>query len=111
VRFRGRVAARGAGAHLRNAVVVAPAGLDRSPCGTGTSARLANLWARGAIAPGQVFVHESILGTRFEARVAGTTRVGPYEAVVPEITGRAWLSGINQLVLRPDDPFPEGFLI
>jgi proline racemase len=92
-------------------VVVAPAGLDRSPCGTGTSARLANLWARGAIAPGREFVHESIIGTRFEARVAGTTRVGGYEAVIPEITGRAYLSGINQLVLRPDDPFPAGFLI
>lgn len=98
-------------AHLRNAVVVAPAGLDRSPCGTGTSARLANLWARGALAPGQEFVHESIIGTRFEARVAGTARVGPYEAVIPEITGRAHLTGLNQLVLRPDDPFPAGFVL
>lgn len=96
-------------AHLRNAVVVAPAGIDRSPCGTGTSARLANLWARGAIAPGQEFIHESIIGTLFEARVVGTTRVGEYEAVIPEITGRAYLMGINQLVLRPDDPFPSGF--
>jgi len=98
-------------AHLRNAVVVAPAGLDRSPCGTGTSARLANLWARGGLSLHQEFVHESILGTVFEARVVGTTRVGPYEAVVPEITGRAYLTGINQLVLRPDDPFPNGFLL
>lgn len=96
-------------AHLRNAVVVAPAGLDRSPCGTGTSARLANLWARGAVAPGQEFVHESIIGTRFEARIVETTRVGGHEAVVPEITGRAYLTGINQLLLRPDDPFPAGF--
>ena len=98
-------------AHLRNAVVVAPAGLDRSPCGTGTSARLASLWARGGLAPGQEFVHESIIGTRFEARVAGTTRVGPYEAVIPEITGRAHLTGLNQLVLRPNDPFPAGFVL
>jgi proline racemase len=98
-------------AALRNVVVVAPAGLDRSPCGTGTSARLANLWARGAIGLGQPFVHESIIGTRFEGRVVGTARVGAYEAVVPEITGRAWLHGITQLVLRPDDPFPAGFLI
>ncbi|MGH7325922.1 MAG: proline racemase family protein [Candidatus Rokuibacteriota bacterium] len=96
-------------AHLRNAVVVAPAGLDRSPCGTGTSARLANLWARGAIEQGREFVHESIIGTLFEARVVETTRVGGHEAVVPEITGRAYLTGINQLVLRPDDPFPSGF--
>ncbi len=98
-------------AHLKNAVVVAPAGLDRSPCGTGTSARLANLWARGGIALHREFVHESIIGTFFEARVVGTTRVGAYEAVVPEVTGRAYLSGITQLVLRPDDPFPAGFLI
>jgi len=98
-------------AHLQNAVVVAPAGLDRSPCGTGTSARLANLWARGGIAVGREFVHESIIGTLFAARIVGITRVGAYEAVIPEITGRAWLSGLNQLVLRPDDPFPSGFLV
>jgi len=98
-------------AHLRNAVVVAPAGLDRSPCGTGTSARLATLWTRGELTLGQEFVHESIIGTRFEARVVGTTRIGDYEAVIPEITGRAYLTGLNQLVLRPDDPFPEGFLL
>lgn len=98
-------------AHLRNAVVVAPAGLDRSPCGTGTSARLANLWARGGIVPDREFVHESIIGTLFRARVAGTTRVGAHEAVIPEITGRAWLTGLNQLVLRPDDPFPAGFVL
>ncbi len=98
-------------AQLRNAVVVAPAGLDRSPCGTGTSARLANLWARGGIALGREFVHESIIGTLFEARVVGTTRVGPHEAVIPEITGRAYLTGVTQLVLRPDDPFPAGFLL
>lgn len=98
-------------AHLRNAVVVAPAGLDRSPCGTGTSARLATLWARGRIALDCPFVHESILGTLFEARLVGTARVGPYEAVIPEITGRAYLSALTQLVLRPDDPFPAGFLL
>jgi proline racemase len=98
-------------AQLRNAVVVAPAGLDRSPCGTGTSARLANLWARRALEVGQPFVHESIIGTVFEGRIVGTTRVGAHEAVVPEITGRAWLAGLTQLVLRPDDPFPAGFLL
>ena len=98
-----------AGADLRNAVVVAPAALDRSPCGTGTSARLANLHARGRLAPGERFVHESILGTRFEARIVEVTRVGAYEAVIPEIRGRAWLTGLNQLLLRADDPFPAGF--
>jgi proline racemase len=98
-----------ADANLMNAVVVAPAALDRSPCGTGTSARLANLFARGRLAPGQRFVHESIIGTVFEGRIAAVTRVGPHDAVVPEIRGRAWLSGVNQLVVRPDDPFPAGF--
>jgi proline racemase len=98
-------------AHLRNAVVVAPAGLDRSPCGTGTSARVANLWARGGIALGREFVHESIIGTLFQARVVDTARVGPHEAVIPEITGHAYLTSLSQLVLRPDDPFPAGFLL
>jgi proline racemase len=98
-------------AHLRNAVVVAPAGLDRSPCGTGTSARLANLWARGTLTLGQEFVHESIIGTRFEARVVATTRVGPRDAVVPEVTGRAYPAARSQLLLRADDPFPGGFLL
>jgi proline racemase len=101
--------ARGAGAHGRNAVVVAPGGLDRSPCGTGTSARVAGLHARGRLAPGEAFVHESILGTRFEARIVGLTRVGPYEAVVPEVTGRAWLTGRGELVVSEGDPFPAGF--
>jgi proline racemase len=98
-------------AHLRNAVVAAPAGLDRSPCGTGTSARLANLWARGCLALGQEFVHESIIGTRFEARVVGTTQVGAREAVVPEVTGRAYPTARGQLIRRADDPFPGGFLL
>lgn len=89
--------------------MVAPAALDRSPCGTGTSARLANLWARRALGVGEAFVHESIIGTRFIGRIAGITRVGPYEAVVPEITGRAWLWGETRLIVRPGDPFPAGF--
>ncbi|MBI2216308.1 MAG: proline racemase family protein [Candidatus Rokubacteria bacterium] len=109
VQFTGPASAPDADA--RNAVVVAPGALDRSPCGTGTSARLANLWARRAIAVGAPFVHESIIGTRFVGRVAEVTRVGPYEAVVPEITGRAWLCAINHLVLQPDDPFPAGFRV
>jgi proline racemase len=96
-------------ADLKNTVVVAPAALDRSPCGTGTSARLANLHARGALALGQRFVHESIIGTVFESRIVEVTRVGSYDAVIPEIRGRAWLTGINQLVVRADDPFPSGF--
>ena len=101
--------AQHADAHLRNVTIFADAEVDRSPCGTGTSARLANLHARGRLRPGEPFVHESVIGTVFEGRVAGTTRVGPFAAVIPEIRGRAWLSGVNELVLRDDDPFPGGF--
>jgi proline racemase len=103
--------ARRPDALFRNAVVVAPAGLDRSPCGTGTSARLANLHARGRLAVGESFGHESIIGTRFTGRIAGLTEVGGLTAVVPEITGRAWMTGHGTLCLDPSDPFPGGFLL
>lgn len=104
-------AARRPGAHFRNAVVVSPLGLDRSPCGTGTSARMASLHARGQLALGEPFTHESILGTVFTGRLVGTTRVGDSPAVIPEVTGRAYLTGISTLVLTTDDPFPGGFLL
>jgi proline racemase len=103
--------ARRPDAQLRNAVVVAPAGLDRSPCGTGTSARLANLHARGRLEVGQPFGHESIIGTLFTGRIAALTDVAGTPAVVPEITGRAWLMGRSTLSLEPSDPFPGGFLL
>jgi proline racemase len=103
--------ARRADARLRNAVVVAPAGLDRSPCGTGTSARLANLHARGALGVGEPFGHESIIGTLFVGRISGLTEIGGRPAIVPEITGRAWPTGRASLVLDPRDPFPAGFLV
>ena len=92
-------------------MVVAPAGLDRSPCGTGTSARLANLHARGALGVGERFGHESIIGTLFSGRIAGLTTVGGRPAIVPEITGRAWATGHGTLTLDPRDPFPGGFLL
>jgi proline racemase len=103
--------ARRADARLRNAVVVAPAGLDRSPCGTGTSARLANLHARGRLGVGEAFGHESIIGTLFTGRIAALTDVAGTPAVVPEITGRAWMTGRATLSLDPTDPFPGGFLL
>lgn len=95
----------------RNAVVVSPGRIDRSPCGTGTSARLAVLHAKGHIAPGQNFRHESIIGTVFDSRVEKTTRVGQYPAVVPSIAGRAWITALTQLGLDPSDPFPEGYTL
>jgi proline racemase len=82
---------------------------DRSPCGTGTSARLALLHSRNEIGVGEEYVHESLLGSRFVARIVRTAEVGGRPAVVPSITGRAWITGFNQLLLDPTDPFPAGF--
>jgi proline racemase len=89
--------------------VVAPGRLDRSATGTATSARLAVLAARGLIGDGDDFVNESVIGTHFVGRIVGRTEVGGVEAIVPAISGRAWITGTHQFVLDPDDPFPEGF--
>ena len=93
----------------KNAVIVSPGRVDRSPCGTGTSARLAVLHARGDIAPGQLFRHESLIGSSFDARVEELTTVGNYPAIVPSVSGRSWITSFNQLVLDPSDPFPHGY--
>ncbi len=93
----------------KNAVVVSPGRLDRCPCGTGTSARMALLHARGELSVNERFVHTSILDTRFDCRIVGTASVGGVPAVVPEITGRAWITGIGQYGVDPDDPFPRGY--
>jgi proline racemase len=97
------------GKRSRNAVVVSPGRLDRSPCGTGTSARLAVMHARGQIAVGEKFVHESLLGTEFIGEVLGTASVGGKPAIRPAITGNAWITAFHQYVLDPSDPFPSGF--
>ena len=99
------------GADARAATAIHPGWLDRSPCGTGTSARLAQLHARGALAVGEAFVNESVIGTRFTGRVAGETTVGGRPAIVPEITGRAWITGMGQYLLDAEDPFPAGFAL
>ena len=85
--------------------------LDRSPCGTGTCAKMAALHAKGELALGEDFRHEGILGTVFTGRLVRETRVGPYTAVVPTISGHAWITGFAQYVVDPDDPFPEGFTV
>lgn len=85
--------------------------LDRSACGTGTCARMAAMHAKGHLGLGQAFVHESILGTKFTGRLIEETTVGPYPAVVPTITGEAWISGLSTYLLDPSDPFPEGFMV
>jgi proline racemase len=97
------------GADARAATSIHPGWLDRSPCGTGTSARLAQLHARGELALGAPFVNESVIGTRFTGRLVEETTVGGLAAVVPEITGRAWVTAMGQYLLDADDPFPVGF--
>jgi proline racemase len=101
----------GAGADGRAATAIHPGWVDRSPCGTGTSARMAQRHARGQLRLGAPFVHESIIGTRFTGRLVGETSVGDRPAVIPEITGRAWITGTATYVLDPADPFPSGFRV
>lgn len=97
--------------HSRHAMAIHPGWFDRSPCGTGTSARMAQLHARGELPLDQDFVNESFIGTRFTGRLVGETTVGTLPAVVPTVTGRAWVTGTAQYFLDPADPFPEGFLL
>ena len=110
-------------AHRRNVVVVSTGrvdwtrpetwtgAIDRSPCGTGTCARMATMFERGTLAIGEDFRHEGILGTVFTGRLVRETAVGPYRAVVPTLSGTAWITGISQWVVDPSDPFPEGFRV
>ena len=95
----------------RSAVVIHPGWIDRSPCGTGTSARMAALATRGELGLQTDYVHESLIGSAFTGRLVEETRVGPYPAFVPTITGRAWITGLASYLLDPDDPFPAGFQI
>jgi proline racemase len=85
--------------------------LDRSPCGTGTCAKMAALHAKGQLGLNEDFHHEGILGTVFTGRLVRESQVGSYRAVVPTISGQAWITGISQYVVDPDDPFPNGFTI
>jgi proline racemase len=112
-----------AGNHRRNAVVVSTGtldwnrpstwtgALDRSPCGTGTCAKMAALHARGELGIGAPFRHEGVLGTVFTGTLLEETTIGPYRAVVPQLSGSAWITGLAQYVVDPTDPFPEGFTV
>ncbi len=102
---------QGIGAVTRNAVVVAPGRLDRSATGTGLSARMAVLHARGLMGVGDEMTHASPLGSTFAGRIVAETRVGDRPAIVPAIRGSAWITGVFQLYLDPDDPFPEGYVL
>jgi len=110
-------------AHRKNGVIVSTGTLDwdrpgtwtgvldRSPCGTGTCAKMAALWAKGQLPLNQDFVHEGILGTTFTGRLVRETTMGEYPAVVPTISGTAWITGFAQYVVDPEDPFPNGFTV
>jgi proline racemase len=95
----------------RNTVVVSPGRLDRSPCGTGTSARLAVMHARKEIKAGEIFIHKSIIDTEFRGRIDEVVDIAGTPGIVPSITGRAWLTAFHQYVLDPSDPFPTGYRI
>ncbi len=101
----------GSGATARNTCVIAPGRMDRSPTGTGLSARLAVLQAKGILGMGDTLTHESIIGSRFDGRIEEVTKVGPLAAVVPSIRGRAWITGFSNYVLDSSDPYPEGYRI
>jgi proline racemase len=109
--FYGPVVDTAEGKRSRNTVVVSPGRLDRSPCGTGTSARLAVMHARGQLAVGERLTHESIIGSEFTGTILGTADVGGVSGVRPAITGSAWITAFHQYVLDPSDPFPTGFLL
>jgi proline racemase len=95
--------------HSRHAMVVHPGMFDRSPCGTGTSARMAQLHARGLLPLHTPFHNESFLGTHFTGELVEETETAGHPAVIPTVTGRAWITATAQYLYDPDDPFPEGF--
>jgi proline racemase len=102
---------QGVGAVSKNAVVVAPGRLDRSATGTGLSARMAALHARGELRVGDAMTHASVIGSTFDGRIVSETEVGGRPAIVPAIRGSAWITGITQVLVDPTDPFPEGYLL
>ena len=93
----------------KNTVVIDPGKLDRSPCGTGCSARMAILYAKGELRKGDRMIGRSILDSRFDCSIVDETMVGDKKAIIPSIRGRAWITGTHQLMLDPEDPWPEGY--
>jgi 4-hydroxyproline epimerase len=102
---------KSAGAHGRNAVFYGDKAIDRSPCGTGTSARMAQLRAQGKLKLGDLFVHESYIGSRFIGRVVAETQIGPERAIVPSIEGSAIATGRNEIWIDDEDVFAHGFQV
>jgi len=99
------------GADARNAVFYGDKAIDRSPCGTGTSARMAQLAAKGKLKVGDTFVHESIIGSLFTGRVVGEARVGNHAAIIPSIEGWARVTGYNTIFIDDRDPYKHGFVV
>lgn len=97
--------------HGRNAVFYGDKAIDRSPCGTGTSARIAQLAGKGKLKVGETFVHESIIGSQFEGKVEKEAKVGNYEAIIPSIKGWAQVTGLNTIFVDDRDPFARGFQV
>ncbi len=97
------------GATARNAVFYGDKAIDRSPCGTGTSARMAQWAAKGRLKPGEPFVHESIIGSTFTGRIEGQARVGDRDAIIPSISGWARMTGLNTIFINDRDPYAHGF--
>lgn len=98
-------------ATYQNVVVFGDGQVDRSPCGTGTSAKLATLYAKNELKIGESFVYESILGTMFKGEITKETRVGNYQAIIPKVTGSAYITGFNQFLVDPKDSLKNGFLL
>ncbi|MCY1201889.1 putative trans-3-hydroxy-L-proline dehydratase [compost metagenome] len=96
-------------ASAANAVVIRPGKIDRSPCGTGCSARMAVLHAKGQLEPGENFIGRSIIGSQFHCRIEALTEVAGRTAIIPSISGRAWITGTHQHLLDPGDPWPGGY--
>ncbi|WP_072896576.1 proline racemase [Clostridium fallax] len=98
-------------ATFKNVVIFGEGQIDRSPCGTGTSAKLASLYGRGELKVSEDFIYESILGTTFKGKILKTTKVGEYDGIIPEITGKAYITGFNQLLFDDEDIFENGFTL
>ena len=98
-------------ADARNAVFYGDKAIDRSPCGTGTSARMAQWAAKGKLKEGDRFIHESIIGSKFTGRVEALTKCGSYDAITPSIEGWARITGYNTIIIDDDDPYAFGFLV
>ena len=99
------------GTSAGNAVFYGEKAIDRSPCGTGTSARMAQWYSKGKLQVGDVFIHESIIGSIFKAKVEETIQVGDFPGIVPSIEGEARIIGYNQLIFDPKDPYVRGFQV